>query len=346
MKKYKFREMLRCLLFTLFVVGLTCSCTSNSIEQYAPSDQLKFHRIYKTYSSAYKNGANDIVKSKIFNDILSERYAFFYAREFKIENWIGHIKNIETPKGGGYVTAEIKADFDGMEITYTNLGYLSEHVERIFDSSKRDSGAVQGGQVYNQLAQMKEGERVIFSAKVSRKVNSDYGVFEMQDVKYPKIAVQFTDIRPFSTESLQATAQGRWEEVPGLDDDEKIKSRFGTLRIVKTDDRVVSGSSIVELNGKKLITLEEPIAAFHKLYQLQNSDEILLMQSGGGTMCPAFFRFISVKSDGKASVTKEFGNCSDIVFSKRTGERISLRFPGDPSATMVVYENGRIRESR
>jgi hypothetical protein len=324
---------------------LTCSCTSNSIEQYAPSDQLKFHRIYKTYSSTYKNGANDIVKSKIFNDILSERYAFFYAREFKIENWIGHIKKIETPKGGGYVTAEIKADFDGMEIIYTNLGYISEHVERIFDSSKRDSDAVQGGQVYNQLAQMREGERVIFSAKVSRKVNSDYGVFEMQDVKYPKIAVQFTDIRPFSGAAQQLKAQEQWEEVGQLDDESIMQSRFGNLRIVKSGDRALSGSNNVEFKGKKLITIEEPIVSFCKLYNLQDSDAILLLQSGGGNACPATFRFISIKSDSTASVTKEFGNCSDIPFSKKVGERISVRFPGDPSET-IIYENGRIKKAR
>jgi len=269
MKKYKLREMLWGLFFTLFVFGLTYSCTSNSIEQYAPSEQHVFHKNYKNYSSEFQSGQNEIIKSKVYNDTLWWRHAFFESRMFKIVNWIGKIKKIETPKGGSYVTAEIETDLDGITIIYTNLGYLSEHVESIFNRSKKDLGAMQGGTVYNQLAHFKQGDWAVFSAIVSKSTDRSYGWREVEDVKYPKIAVQFTDIKPISQAVQQQpaktsvrTAMAYYKKSRGGDHANPFRLQFvdasnKRIELILPEDSNAKPEATIELSGEHTLSKEQ-----------------------------------------------------------------------------------------
>lgn len=250
------------------IIFISCSQKSGSIEQYAPNEQLHFHAWYKQEGPArYISAQNEIVKSAIFNDILSERFQYFKAKKYKIENWVGRIKSIETPKGGACVYAKVTAELEGMKIIYTNIPYLTDAAESALYRSKRDHWSMEGGKVYEQLSRLKEGDEVVFSALVSESIGKDYGLMEHQDVISPMIAVRFTDIKHISTLSKSAlttvgmkNAEQRsavvyYKESFGGDHDSQFRLRFSdnagvTIDLIldENDERIPTAT--IELTGQ------------------------------------------------------------------------------------------------
>lgn len=250
------------------IIFISCSQKSGSIEQYAPNEQLHFHAWYKQEGPArYISAQNEIVKSAIFNDILSQRYQYFKGKKYKIENWVGRIKSIDTPKGGAYVYAKVTADLAGMKIIYTNIPYLTDAAESVLYRSKRDHWSMEGGRVYEQLSRLKEGDEVVFSALVSESVGKDYGLMEHQDVISPRIAVRFTDVKHISTLSKSAlttvgmkntelrSAVACYKQSFGGDHDSQYRLRFidnaGVtidLMLDENDDRIPTAT--IELVGQ------------------------------------------------------------------------------------------------
>lgn len=60
-------------------------------------------------------------------------------------------------------------------------------------------------------------------------------------------------------------------------------------------------------------------------YEVGNTD-VLLLQSTGGTACPALYRFVSI-GPSSLDVSPEFGTCSDIIyptFNARTGVTMAM----------------------
>lgn len=66
--------------------------------------------------------------------------------------------------------------------------------------------------------------------------------------------------------------------------------------------------------------------------------DVLLLQSSGGTACPALFRFVNISPGGVLRVSPEFGTCSDIIyptFDSKVGVTVAMvgfRGPFEPIA--------------
>jgi hypothetical protein len=102
----------------------------------------------------------------------------------------------------------------------------------------------------------------------------------------------------------------------------------------------------VQLNGKTVFQDEDSLAvSIKKTYTLSGKSVALVEVDSGGTACPAEFMFVTAGSDGGASVTSKFGNCSDTPKISKKGEKLTLAFPGNPPETWM-YSNGKIAKKK
>ncbi len=80
----------------------------------------------------------------------------------------------------------------------------------------------------------------------------------------------------------------------------------------------------------------------------QGSDIYLLQTATGGNACPAYFRFVTVETNGKATVSEQFGTCSDLYEIKYNQKELSITIPkmtGGGNAT-YLYVKGQVKERK
>ena len=86
----------------------------------------------------------------------------------------------------------------------------------------------------------------------------------------------------------------------------RVKTRFG-------DVVVQEGDSAVLVNGQSVLPAqEEPVSIVRNAPV--GAEDVLLLQSGSGTACPALFQLLAVSAQG-VQVSPKFGSCSDLVFA-------------------------------
>lgn len=140
-----------------------------------------------------------------------------------------------------------------------------------------------------------------------------------------------------------------------------LTTKGGPLTLVRFGQPVDMKMEL-RLNGRKLLDVEDMYASFVAHFRGLGNDReaVVLTTSEGGNACPALFRIIAVEASGQASVTDEFGDCSDsptITLQQLPTEQILLRFPGfyrlseasepgfrKPPPTTWVYSKGVLRE--
>ncbi|MBC8142427.1 MAG: hypothetical protein H7Y38_13415 [Armatimonadetes bacterium] len=92
--------------------------------------------------------------------------------------------------------------------------------------------------------------------------------------------------------------------------------------------------------GKKRIGIIKEVMDVHVYsYNSQYAfgDTVVLSTAQGGNACPALFRVVHIKEDGKVTLTEEFGDCSDIPTVMADGKGLRMTFPG-------FYPNYRAQE--
>lgn len=84
----------------------------------------------------------------------------------------------------------------------------------------------------------------------------------------------------------------------------RVKTRFGEVVVQEGDSAVlVNGQTVLPAQEESLsIVRNAPVGA----------EDVLLLQSGSGTACPALFRVMAVSAQG-VQVSPQFGSCSDLV---------------------------------
>ena len=125
-----------------------------------------------------------------------------------------------------------------------------------------------------------------------------------------------------------------------IDASNVIDTRSGQLSVVKQENEIE-----VKLNGKFLYMDDGAYnISLEKKFQTSTGEAVLVFENSGGTACPGLYRFITIPVNGAASVTKAFGNCSDIPEITQKGDVITLKFPknGGAEAEKVVYEKGNV----
>jgi hypothetical protein len=96
--------------------------------------------------------------------------------------------------------------------------------------------------------------------------------------------------------------------------------------------------------GKRVYQNDECFSlGIKKVFSIGTDKVALVEVSSGGTACPSTYVFITAKSSGVPLLSKEFGNCSDIPKIIAKGEKITLKFPGNPPETWT-YQNGNVRK--
>lgn len=127
-------------------------------------------------------------------------------------------------------------------------------------------------------------------------------------------------------------------------DVESIGTKRGPSAATASPISVVGDA--VQVKGKTVFKDEEfSSLGIKKTYSLAGKSVGLVQLNSGGTACPAEYVFVTVGSDGAASVTNKFGNCSDMPKISKQGEKITLAFPGNPAETWI-YVNGKIAKKK
>lgn len=99
-------------------------------------------------------------------------------------------------------------------------------------------------------------------------------------------------------------------------------------------------------NGKKLYDGNGFILSFVDKYVLDGKDVVLLTSNSGGTGCPVMYFFVTITSQGAASLSPQFGTCSDLARPVLRGSKIIITMPritGNGDAK-YVYKNGIVTE--
>ncbi len=84
----------------------------------------------------------------------------------------------------------------------------------------------------------------------------------------------------------------------------QVKTRFGVVAVQE-------GDSTVLVNGQTVLPAqEEPVSIVRNAPV--GAEDVLLLQSGSGTACPALFQVLAMSAQG-VQVSPKFGSCSDRV---------------------------------
>ncbi len=86
----------------------------------------------------------------------------------------------------------------------------------------------------------------------------------------------------------------------------RVKTRFGVVTIQE-------GNSSVVLNGQTVLPAQEESVSIVR-HASVGAEDVLLLQSGSGSACPALFQVLAVSAQG-VQVSPKFGSCSDRVFA-------------------------------
>ena len=86
----------------------------------------------------------------------------------------------------------------------------------------------------------------------------------------------------------------------------QVKTRFGVVAVQEGDSSVV-------LNGQTVLPPQEESVRIVR-HAPVGAEDVLLLQSGSGTACPAVLKVLVVSAQG-VLVSPKFGSCSDRVFA-------------------------------
>ena len=104
----------------------------------------------------------------------------------------------------------------------------------------------------------------------------------------------------------------------------QVKTRFGVVAVQEGDSSVV-------LNGQTVLSPQEESVRIVR-HAPVGAEDVLLLQSGSGTACPALFQVLVVSAQG-VQVFPKFGSCSDRVYAvvedkPNQASRLSIRMLG------------------
>lgn len=104
----------------------------------------------------------------------------------------------------------------------------------------------------------------------------------------------------------------------------QVKTRFGVVAVQERDSSVV-------LNGQTVLPAQEESVSIVR-HASVGGEDVLLLQSGSGSACPALFQVLAVSAQG-VQVSPKFGSCSDRVYAvveekRNQAPRLSIRMLG------------------
>jgi len=145
-------------------------------------------------------------------------------------------------------------------------------------------------------------------------------------------------------------AQNAAMETTVFGHDKTMKTRYGVLSVREDDNTLLFKGKPVspDIEGNNSLSI---VAS----YELGKND-VFLLESAGGTACPALYRFVRINGSG-LHATSEFGTCSDIIYPTSdlkesvtvavvgfagSGESAAAQRRAAMTKTVYKYLNGQI----
>lgn len=153
----------------------------------ASAKQIEFERQRAQFYNEYLSAKNDIRKSQIYNEANSYSRKYAERHNFRFNNWYGTLKTIYTSQGGTNLFFEITSKLSDITISYKVNYYISPQ-----------------SKIYNQIADLGEGDKVLFDFEFIP--DSERGIVEASfsesgSLSAPEFNVFFHNVR--------STNQGR-----------------------------------------------------------------------------------------------------------------------------------------
>lgn len=131
----------------IFLTG----CQDDAIKL-MPATQSTFENARIGRLAAYENAPNEIKKSQIFNEANAETVRVALSSKERIDGWIAKVVSIETSQGGDDVKIQLQSPLKSLYRSETTLGF----------------GIPKNDPVYNQIAELKQGDLARFSGSLVR----------------------------------------------------------------------------------------------------------------------------------------------------------------------------------
>lgn len=165
-----------------------------------PESERAFHALNQQCQQAYAVGQNEIQKSLAFNRCNKSRSQF--AKDNRVQNWVGNITDISTDQGADVVSVSISSRSDGVDLAF---GTVSNRVSDYATNSL----ITQSNPLFNVLANMKIGDTVLFDAEFLSHPESERGIWESSltekgSIEDPEFNVRFTKIQPYTQQAVEA----------------------------------------------------------------------------------------------------------------------------------------------
>lgn len=179
----KTRNTLKHLILSTFILLAMGSC--NKKELNSPAVQIEFEKARDGFFKSYVNAPNDIKKSEVFNQSRLHTCEFETNHGRKFTDWSGVIDVIMTDQGGSEIESfKIKSESQGRTIYY------------------EERGIRKGSSLYNQIAELVEGDDVYFTFKFNEEVAStnekecfdEKSLTEYGSLDEPEFGVSFSNI--------------------------------------------------------------------------------------------------------------------------------------------------------
>lgn len=119
-----------------------------------------------------------------------------------------------------------------------------------------------------------------------------------------------------------------------------LETIAGSLSIM----RVTDGEQFVVQLGDRLVARFDDYFAVSISNSRSTPDAqfVLIELTTGGNACPSTYRALEIKSNGEATLSDEFGNCSDLPSTSLRDGALQVRFPriGGAAPMLIRMKNG------
>ncbi|MBS2940318.1 hypothetical protein KDN32_21490 [Nocardioides sp. J2M5] len=174
---------------TLVAAALLAGCSVADASESFPADQAEFVDAVNTAKDA-ADGANEM-KVVQLRETRNDAICGMLPKSLAVEDWYGVVSDLDTTMGGDSGTLEVELD-DRIALGTWNNGF-SDALDGASSLISRDSP------VYEQVADLSEGDLVQFSGKFMRDKKDCVGEKSMTDVggvRSPTFVFAFTDVVP------------------------------------------------------------------------------------------------------------------------------------------------------
>lgn len=153
-----------------------------------PPNQQNFLKVIEDYKIRYDDASNELKKSAVRTE-RGNRIKEALGNTHNFSNWVGVVEQMQTTsKGKAIFTIEI-------EDTGVKMGTINNEFSDLFDNTLIE----QSNPLYNAIAELQKGDKVIVSGSFLNSSGSDYvkeySITESGSMKNPDFLVRFTNVQ-------------------------------------------------------------------------------------------------------------------------------------------------------